>query len=263
MIAAVRRARSCAKAGPTGAPAGARARPGPDLDPLAEHGPVGRADRRHRPRPSLQDPRGGRGVRRDRLRRDPREEVARAVAGAAAPELGGGAGGSHGEPARTRGPSVTRSATASLDRFFSSSPSPRTRVHGAARRTGATPRHPLIRFHGVLAPHSSWRAEVVPHPSPDIAPGTCPSTSQAPASPWRAATPAGELKVQSRPSDPGFPSALDPERVPAGELPRDPGSPMGREHPSRWHSAHDLPRHHSFSRFGIVSVLSHKPEAAR
>jgi hypothetical protein len=24
------------------------------------------------------------------------------------------------------------------------------------------PRHPLIRFHGVLAPHSSWRACVVP-----------------------------------------------------------------------------------------------------
>ena len=33
------------------------------------------------------------------------------------------------------------------------------------------PRHPLIRFHGVFAPHSSWRAGVVPHPAPEVAPG--------------------------------------------------------------------------------------------
>jgi len=29
------------------------------------------------------------------------------------------------------------------------------------------PRHPLIRFHGVLAPHSSWRRSVIPEPRHD------------------------------------------------------------------------------------------------
>src|ERR1019366_234839 len=37
------------------------------------------------------------------------------------------------------------------------------------------PRHPLIRFHGVLGPRSSWRKDVVPRPPP---PATCASGSE-------------------------------------------------------------------------------------
>jgi len=86
------------------------------------------------------------------------------------------------------------------------------------------PRHPLIRFHGVFAPHSSWRAGVVPHPSPDVAPSACRSEDQYPAAPWRAATPAGASAAPSRPSEPGSPSALVLEQARDGELSRDPGS---------------------------------------
>ena len=29
------------------------------------------------------------------------------------------------------------------------------------------PRYPLVRYHGVLAPHSAWRSEIVPRPPTD------------------------------------------------------------------------------------------------
>ena len=35
------------------------------------------------------------------------------------------------------------------------------------------PRYPLVRYHGVLAPRSSWRKEVVPRPRPSNAPAAC------------------------------------------------------------------------------------------
>ncbi len=93
-----------------------------------------------------------------------------------------------------------------------------------ARRAARVPppRHPLIRFHGVFAPHSSWRAGVVPHPSPDIAPGTCPSTGQSPTSPWRPAAPAGEVEAPPVSSRPQRGSALEQTRD--GDPMRDPGS---------------------------------------
>jgi hypothetical protein len=34
------------------------------------------------------------------------------------------------------------------------------------------PRHPLIRFHGVFAPHSAWRKKIVPVPT--APPSNCP-----------------------------------------------------------------------------------------
>ncbi len=84
------------------------------------------------------------------------------------------------------------------------------------------PRHPLIRFHGVFAPHSSWRAGVVPHPAPEVAPGACRSAGQSPTSPWRLATPAGEVEAPIVSSRPERASVLEQARD--GEHLCDPGS---------------------------------------
>jgi hypothetical protein len=53
----------------------------------------------------------------------------------------------------------------------------------------APPRYPLVRYSGVLGPHSSWRRDVVPNP-----PETAPACHRAPTSPpvSRAATPVSE-----------------------------------------------------------------------
>ena len=51
------------------------------------------------------------------------------------------------------------------------------------------PRHHLTRFHGVLAPHASWRRAVVPEPpEPEPAPCSPPPPSGEPASPTSAPT---------------------------------------------------------------------------
>jgi hypothetical protein len=41
----------------------------------------------------------------------------------------------------------------------------------------APPRHPLVRFHGVLAPHAKWRPDVVPRRAPNHA--DCPASKRA------------------------------------------------------------------------------------
>ena len=58
------------------------------------------------------------------------------------------------------------------------------------------PRHHLTRFHGVLAPHASWRREVVPEPP---APAPCSAQFDEPASPTSAPTaPTSEKPAPSR-----------------------------------------------------------------
>jgi hypothetical protein len=42
------------------------------------------------------------------------------------------------------------------------------------------PRYPLVRYHGVLAPHSKWREAVVPRPPAHAAPATCPAPEAPP-----------------------------------------------------------------------------------
>jgi hypothetical protein len=56
-----------------------------------------------------------------------------------------------------------------------------TSIHGSIRRLNSPPYHPLLRYFGVFAPHSSWRKAVVPsvatvaehkhdHGKPSVAP---------------------------------------------------------------------------------------------
>jgi hypothetical protein len=76
------------------------------------------------------------------------------------------------------------------------------------------PRHPLIRFHGVLAPHASWRAAVVPADAEPEKQKSCSIARTDPLAPKRQPRPSRNAALPL-PPEPAFePSS----RIPWAEL---------------------------------------------
>jgi hypothetical protein len=78
------------------------------------------------------------------------------------------------------------------------------------------PRHPLIRFHGALAPHSSWRATVVPADAGPEKPKSCSSDRTEP----RARKPQLQPNRNAALPLPPEPALELSSRIPWAELPK-------------------------------------------